>query len=55
MNTARDSEPRNPIERLLRFLEQLAAAGFFARVVVAFQNGRVCDIKIEQAKRLDEL
>ena len=29
---------RWPIERLLRFLEQLAAGGFFAKVVVAFQE-----------------
>jgi hypothetical protein len=55
INAARDSEARSPIERLLRFLEKLAAGGFFGKVVVTFQNGRVCDIKIEQTKKLDEL
>ena len=52
---ARDVEVCSPIERLLRFLEKLAAGGFFGKVVVSFQNGRVCDIKIEQTKKLDEL
>lgn len=51
----RDDEARSPIERLLRFLEKLAAGGFFGKVVVTFQNGKVCDVKIEQTKKLDEL
>jgi len=46
---------RSPIERLIRFLEKLATGGFFGKVQVSFQNGRVCDIKIEQTKKLDEL
>ena len=55
MNSARDTNVRSPIERLLRFLEKLATGGFFGKVVVSFQNGKVCDIKIEQTKKLDEL
>jgi hypothetical protein len=51
----RDDEVRSPIERLLRFLEKCASGGFFGKVVVSFQNGRVCDVKIEQTKKLDEL
>ena len=31
------------------------SGGFFGKVVVTFQNGRVCDIRIEQTKKLDEL
>lgn len=48
-------EIRSPIERLLRFLEKLAAGEFFGKVTISFQNGRVCDVKIEQTKKLDEL
>jgi hypothetical protein len=48
-------EIRSPIERLLRFLEKLAAGQFFGKVTISFQNGRVCDVKIEQTKKLDEL
>lgn len=48
-------ELRSPIERLLRFLEKLAAGDFFGKVTISFQNGRVCDVKIEQTKKLDEL
>jgi hypothetical protein len=51
----RDDEGRSPIERLLRFLEKLSTGGFFGKVVVSFQNGRVCEVKIEQTKKLDEL
>ena len=52
---ARDIDVRSPIERLLRFLEKLASGGFFGKVTVSFQNGRVCDIRVEQTKKLDEL
>jgi hypothetical protein len=48
-------EIRSPIERLLRFLEKLAAGQFFGKVTISFQNGRVCDVKIEQTKKLDDL
>lgn len=52
---AAQREIRSPIERLLRFLERLAAGSFFGKVTISFQNGRVCDVKIEQTKKLDEL
>jgi hypothetical protein len=55
VSTLRSDEVRSPIERLLRFLEKLASGGFFGKVTVSFQNGRVCDVKIEQTKKLDEL
>jgi hypothetical protein len=41
--------------RLLRFLEKLSSGNFFGKVVVAFQNGKVTDVRIEQTKKLDEL
>jgi ketosteroid isomerase-like protein len=40
---------------LLRFIEKIAAGSFFGKVTISFQNGRVCDVKIEQTKKLDEL
>ncbi len=52
---SRDDRVRSPIERLLRFLDKLASSSFFGKVIVSFQNGRVCDVKIEQTKKLDEL
>lgn len=55
VSSLRSDEARSPIERLLRFLEKLAASSFFGKVTVSFQNGRVCDVKIEQTKKLDEL
>lgn len=41
--------------RLARFFERLAAAGFYGKVAVSLQNGKVCDVKIEQTKKVDEL
>lgn len=41
--------------RLQRFLENLAAAAFFGKVVVSFQNGKVTDVKTEQTRKLEEL
>jgi hypothetical protein len=55
VSSLRNDDARSPIERLLRFLEKLAAGGFFGKVTVSFQNGRVCDVRIEQTKKLDEL
>ena len=55
VSPSRDDRPRSTIERLLRFLDKLAYSSFFGKVVVSFQNGRVCDVKIEQTKKLDEL
>lgn len=51
----RDDHQRNPIERLFRFLDRLASTAFFGKVVVSFQNGRVCNVTIKQTKKLDEL
>ena len=51
----RDDRVRSPNERLLRFLDKLAASSFFGKVTVSFQHGKVCDVRIEQTKKLDEL
>ena len=55
MNLAKLNDVRSPIERLLRLLEKCASGGFFGKVTVSFQNGRVCDIRIEQTRKLDEI
>jgi hypothetical protein len=52
---SRDDRVRSPNERLFRFLDKLCSSSFFGKVVVSFQSGRVCDIRIEQTKKLDEL
>ena len=58
-STERNDEARiptpSPIGRLLRYLERQSAAGFFGKVTVSFQNGKVCDVRTEQTRRLDEL
>jgi hypothetical protein len=46
---------RSPMQRLQGFLERLSSGGFFGKVVVSFQNGKVCDVRIEQTKKLEEL
>ena len=46
---------RSPMQRLQGFLEKLSSGGFFGKVVVSFQNGKVCDVRIEQTKKLEEL
>jgi len=48
-------ENRNPIDRLARYFDRLAAGGFYGKVTVSFQNGKVHDVRIEQTKKLDEL
>lgn len=60
MNTAiqirpREAKPPQPVEKLTHYLESLTTAGFFGKVTVSFQNGKVCDVRIEQTKKLDEL
>jgi hypothetical protein len=46
---------RSPIERLHQFLERCVTTGYFGKVEVTFQHGRVCDVKVQQTKKLDEL
>ena len=55
----RNDEPRiataNPISKLLRYLERQSASGFYGRVTVTFQHGKVSDVRTEQTRKLDEL
>jgi hypothetical protein len=55
ISPSRDDRMRSPIERLQRFLDKLVASSFFGKVTVSFQHGKVCDVKVEQTKKLDEL
>lgn len=41
--------------RVAAYLERLSAAGFFGKVILSFQNGKVSEVKIEQTRKLDEL
>ncbi len=49
------NQTKSELARLARYLERLADGGFYGKVVVSFQNGRPCDVKIEQTKKMDEL
>jgi hypothetical protein len=54
------SDPRatdrpSPNDRLFRYLEKLSHGGFFGKVVVSFQNGKVSDVRVEQNKKLEDL
>ena len=51
----RIEESQNPLERLHRFLDRCVSGGFYGKVTVTFQSSRVCDVKVEQTKKLDEL
>ena len=56
MNASTQRQPtQHAIDKLLRFLERKAAGGFYGKVVVGFQNGKVCDVRIEETRKLDEL
>jgi hypothetical protein len=52
---AESRDARQELLRLARYFERLAGEGFYGKVVVSFQNGKPCDVKIEQTKKLDEL
>jgi hypothetical protein len=54
----RGTEPKmskDELGRLTRYFERLAADGFYGKVLVSFQNGKPCDVRIEQTMKLDEL
>jgi len=55
----RSDEPRiptaNPIGKLLRYLERQSAAGFYGKVTISFQHGKVCNVQVKQSRKLDEL
>jgi hypothetical protein len=57
MATPRGTEKLHTDElaRLARYFERLAATGFYGKILVSFQNGKPCDVRIEQTKKLDEL
>ncbi len=48
-------QPSRGVDKLTHYLEELTTSGFFGKVTVSFQNGKVCDVRIEQTKKLDEL
>jgi len=54
------SDPRttdrpSPNDRLFRYLEKLSKSGFYGKVSVSFQHGKVCDIRTEQSHKLEDL
>jgi hypothetical protein len=55
MITAVHEDRRGAIDRLFRFLDKCVATSFFGKVTISFQAGKVCDVRIEQTRKLDEL
>ena len=55
MANLNESTTHGAIDRLHRFFDRMTREGFFGKVTVSFQSGRVCDVKIEQTRKLDEL
>jgi hypothetical protein len=51
----RTRDSQDEVARVTRYLERLSADGFYGKVVISFQNGRPCDVKIEQTRKVDEL
>jgi hypothetical protein len=45
----------SPNDRLFRYLEKLAKSGFYGKVNISFQHGKVCDIRTEQSHKLEDL
>ena len=42
-------------DRLFRYLEKLSKSGFYGKVNISFQHGKVCDIRTEQSHKLEDL
>lgn len=55
MSAPTREETRGPVERLYRYLDRLVASAFYGKVTLSFQHGKVCDVRIEQTRKLDEL
>jgi hypothetical protein len=57
MNERHDKEqPRfNPHERFHRFFDRITGNGFYGKISVSLQNGRITDVRVEQTRKLDEL
>ena len=43
------------MEELVKYLKRLAGRRFFGRVVLSFQNGKVCEVKLEQTLKMYEI
>lgn len=41
--------------RLIAYLEKLIADQFFGMVTLSFQNGKLCNIKVERNMKLSDL
>lgn len=55
-----DSEPLDQrkaqdLARVARFLEKLGRAGFYGKLTIAYQNGKVIDLRTEQTMKLEDL
>lgn len=49
------AEKKSDVERVEAFLRRLVESRYFGKVTLSFQSGRVTDIRIEQAMKVDDL
>jgi len=45
----------NPEHKLARMIEGLSQNGYFGKVTIGFQNGKITSVKKEESLRLEEL
>lgn len=43
------------LSKLIAFLRKIAAGGFFGKLTISFQNGKLGTVVVEQVKKPDEL
>jgi hypothetical protein len=43
------------LARIGRYIGRLQDAGYFGKVTLSFQNGRLCELRTEQVMKVDDL
>ena len=43
------------MKKIVAYIQKLAAENFFGTVTLSFQNGRVCNIKVERSLKPEDL
>ena len=43
------------MKRIFAFIEKLAAEGFFGTLTLSFQNGKICNIRVERNLKPSDL
>ncbi|HPQ72166.1 MAG TPA: hypothetical protein PKW95_23795 [bacterium] len=43
------------MKKLFAYIEKLVAQGFFGTLTLSFQNGKLCNIKVERSLKPEDL